>query len=270
MTDYEFLDYLVDRYITEKKTREEYATDKFKKRYKFTPLSHGDKTGVIEVNGEKRIVDLDTKNPLATANQYGKLVPSVRKTKSDVVDGRITIGKEYFSRIKNQKRRDAILNHEIGHAKFHSLFPEKQLKRDERKMTKKLSQTSLNTNGHFDADEIEADAYAARVSGKKHLKKAIQDENRPRTLRKTIAQQRNSEKIINTMMNDSDPKNQFKRKHKIEKGIESSLKSSEEMNDINRNIQNDYYKRSKALNLKELRNIKTIKDEADRVKKNKR
>ena len=272
MNRYDELDSLVERYITEKKTREEYAVDKFKKRYKFEPDHDGVDTGTITVNGEKYDIDMKTKNPISARNDYVQSSPASRNTRSDLIDGHITIGKEYFSRIKNQQRRDALLNHEVAHTKFHTFIPKTNIKKDERKLTRRAETTSLNTNKHFNAEEIEADAYASRVSGKKNLKKALQDAGRKRALQKSIAQQKTGNEILDDLNSGKLTVQKLKRKHKIEKGKESSLKrkDNEEMKKIHAAVKNDYYKRSKALDSKELQNIKTIKDEADRVKKNKR
>lgn len=90
--------------INEKKTHEEYAREKFKKKYHFVPNSPGSSEGTIKVNGEQYKVDIDSK---------------VSKSKSDAIG----LDKKFFN-LKgshDSERRDAVLQHEIGHQKLHTV-----------------------------------------------------------------------------------------------------------------------------------------------------
>ena len=103
-------------YMIEKRTRDEYAREKFKKKYKFVPDKPGSNKGTITINGEKRHIDMgkskfierddDLLDRVTSANVYGK-------------NGEIVVDKNFF-KLKNAKRRDAVLQHEMGHTKLHS------------------------------------------------------------------------------------------------------------------------------------------------------
>ena len=114
-----YLENRFDGYYTEMKTREEYAIRKFKKKYDYDP-----KTKTIKgPDGERIEVDIDIKNPkMKVKNIFGGDTDSDRKTSSDKLSKTPKINLDYrFFKYKNQKRRDAVLQHEIGHTKLHSL-----------------------------------------------------------------------------------------------------------------------------------------------------
>lgn len=120
MTEFDiYLESRINAYYTEMKTREEYAKQKFKKKYDYDP-----KTKTIKGPDDERIkIDMDTKNPtMKVTNVSGKEVPEKRRTSSDALseEPKINLDDRFF-KLKNQKRRDAILQHEIGHTKLHSL-----------------------------------------------------------------------------------------------------------------------------------------------------
>lgn len=107
-----------DVFITEKATREQYRIKAFKKKYHYDP-----KDKSIIVDGEKYYVDLDVSNPVANIKDgNGNLVSSLRYTSANVnnEDGTIVLDANFF-KLKNSKRRDAMLKHEIGHIKRNSL-----------------------------------------------------------------------------------------------------------------------------------------------------
>lgn len=97
-----------DELILEKKTRDEYAREKFKKKYNFVPDKddkYGDK-GTIIANGEKVPIDLGKSKYV----DGDRRVTGVRYTdKNDILLDPI------FFKLKNQKRRDAVLHHELTH-----------------------------------------------------------------------------------------------------------------------------------------------------------
>lgn len=288
--DYEYLDYLV-----EKKTREEYAIDKFKKRYNYKPLkgqTRGRRMGTIQVDGEEYIVDLDPKNPIASNFAGGKEYFEPRITMAANDTKKITLGRSFFDSIKNQKRRDAILNHEIGHTKFHSTRPKNKMSKEDREKTVKVASKVKGDGEHFNADEVEADLYAAKKSGKKNLKKGLQDLNRPRNVRKSMGRVLNASKALSLLDNgenhvsDKDAKEFVNRlslkRTKKEKAISNDLKKKGEysdylgdkdekgkpvkttvrMKDVKKNDRADYNARSRALNDKSLRNLKSVDDAA--------
>lgn len=99
------------------KTAKKNKLDNYLKRYNYK----GDKkSGIIEVDGKKYKIDRDINNKLMYHTNSD--IPVQRQTSADLVsDGSypvIHIDK-IFTDLKNNKRRDAVLNHEIGHAKLH-------------------------------------------------------------------------------------------------------------------------------------------------------
>ena len=130
----------IDNYYIEKETREEYAKRQFKKRYKYD-----DKDKTISVNGRKIKIDMDTNKPImrisSEPRSKGKIMEG-RRTSAEVLSDEPTIhlGKEFF-KLKNNKRRDAILQHEVGHTKLHSMkSSDKDLK------TNKAALSYINQN----------------------------------------------------------------------------------------------------------------------------
>lgn len=104
-------------YMIEKRTRDEYAREKFKKKYKFIPDKPGSDKGTITINGEKRHIDMGKSKLIDIDGQY-----QMRQTAANTYskNGDIILDKNYF-KLKNQKRRDAVLQHEVGHTKLHSV-----------------------------------------------------------------------------------------------------------------------------------------------------
>lgn len=119
-------DIAYEKYICEMKTKAEYGERSFKKKYDFIPDKPGARTGTILVDGKRQRVDFDkTKDIDATAldgTEKGKII---RQTKSDIIDDDSTITLDnHFFRLKGSnknQRRDAILQHEVGHTRLHPL-----------------------------------------------------------------------------------------------------------------------------------------------------
>lgn len=133
----EFYDTLFeDAYLTEKKTREEYTVDRFKKKHDY------DKdTDTIKVDGKRYKVDMDYKNPSMKAkDENNRTVTQARQTSAEIDkdDPNIHLDKNFF-KLKNDSRREAVLQHEVGHTKLHSL------KGDNKKIDK-----SMKTNEFID------------------------------------------------------------------------------------------------------------------------
>lgn len=98
--------------LNEKKTREEYAKRAIKKKYNFEPDKPGSSTGIItDKQGKKYRVDFDSDKTSAVTNSK---------------DSKIYIGKEVYNLKGSHKgeRRDAVLQHEIGHQNLHNINPD--------------------------------------------------------------------------------------------------------------------------------------------------
>ena len=119
-----------NKIILETKSREEYARLKFKKKYDFKPdkdSKYNDK-GTTSVNGERvpvnigksKFVDYNGNSKYKTIkddSDDGKVNIKRNTSVSNGKDNRVVLGNDIF-KLKNQKRRDAILYHELTHRKF--------------------------------------------------------------------------------------------------------------------------------------------------------
>lgn len=112
-------DYLdVSEFVYEKKSKEEYARDKFNKRYDFVPDKDAisKNKGTIKVGGKRYKFGVNNKE-----NSSG-VTPNL--------DSFVNLNKNTF-KLKNSKRQDFILHHEIGHDKMHSPNMDPKFKTDE-------------------------------------------------------------------------------------------------------------------------------------------
>lgn len=105
--------------LVEKKTREKYVRDRFKKKWDYNPID-----STINVDGKRVKVDLSGNDEesklLAYAN--GQRIP--RQISASLNGDEKIILHDNFFKLKNDKRRDAILQHEIGHLKMHRIEPD--------------------------------------------------------------------------------------------------------------------------------------------------
>lgn len=95
-----------DDVFLEMKTREEYHKKRFEKRYNYQKDKNDPDSGTITVDGETYKVK--KRNPLTgdDKNLY-----------ADPTNGDLIIGKNLY-KLKNHKRENAVLQHEIGHLKL--------------------------------------------------------------------------------------------------------------------------------------------------------
>lgn len=187
----------INMLILEMRTREAYAKQKFKNRYNFKQSdSHGN-NGYITVDGKVYKVDLNDKyrtryNDKNVQINYSTTEPEYDTTSAistskpiyndDKTDTAIGIGPDFF-KLKGSKRRDAILQHEIGHSKLnHTSRPqvdrERITDRHRRNVVDHIDDNIIpktNTNKHLNFQEIEADRYAANHVGSKYVKRALRN-----------------------------------------------------------------------------------------------
>lgn len=115
--------------LNEKKTREEYAKRAIKKKYNFEPDKPGSSTGTItDKQGKKYRVNMDANQTRAYTQRY---------------DSHIDIGKDLYELKGSHKgeRRDAVLQHEIGHQNLHNIDPDN-----------KTTDTKNRSNKFFDTE----------------------------------------------------------------------------------------------------------------------
>ena len=96
-----------------KKTHEEYAKEKFKKKYNFVPDKPGSSKGTIEVDGKKYNIDINS---------------DTIESKTGDKNGNIGVDNRFFKLKGSNKseRRDAALYHEIGHQSLHNSNPKSE------------------------------------------------------------------------------------------------------------------------------------------------
>lgn len=116
-----FLESLED-IMLEKASSMEYNIRRFKQQYKFDP-----KTSTIEVDGNRYKVDMNINQPVVHAQNkdLGATASIPRNISADIGskdDPRIYLSKTFFQ-LKDDSRRAAFLQHEIGHMKLHSVVP---------------------------------------------------------------------------------------------------------------------------------------------------
>ena len=107
-----------DAYFSEKKTREEYRVQRFKDKHDYDK-----KSSTIKVDGKRYKVDMDYKNPsMKVKDENNETSFQQRQTAAEigVDDPTIHLDKNFF-KLKNDKRREAVLQHEVGHTKLHSM-----------------------------------------------------------------------------------------------------------------------------------------------------
>lgn len=112
--------------LNEKKTREEYARRRFKEKYNFEPDEPGSNTGTItDKAGKKYKVDMKPGKMFVGLGAID--VPTSAEIYGDnAKDSKINIDKSLF-KIKGShkgERRDAMLQHEIGHQNLHNTHAE--------------------------------------------------------------------------------------------------------------------------------------------------
>ena len=145
------------------KTNNKKKMDKWLKKYGY----QGDKKeGTITVDGEKIKVDRDTKS-LTAKTSNGQVNPRVTGIDSTSSEPKIILGKE-FEKLKN-KRKDAILNHEIGHIKYHNPTSDKITKKSRDIIIDSMAKDTSITN-HGD------DSFKDKV--KQELNRTLQDNSK--------------------------------------------------------------------------------------------
>lgn len=108
--------------IMEKKSREKYRMSKFKKQHSFIPDYNKDafgNIGTILVDGKRVPADLDIHSKVADTGDsiIGRQTSALISGDNQ---GEIILDKDTFN-LKNPKRMNAMVNHEIGHLKMHSI-----------------------------------------------------------------------------------------------------------------------------------------------------
>ena len=156
-------------YILEKASSMEYNIRRFKQQYKFDP-----KTSTIEVDGKRYKVDMNINQTMTHAEDkdLGVAASMPRNLSADIGskdDPKIYLTKTFFQ-LKDDSRRAAILQHEIGHMKLHSTIPGYKYT-DTTKISKKMVMDEIdrccnnleNTYKKLNVDQSEIDSAVSRT-----------------------------------------------------------------------------------------------------------
>lgn len=160
--------------LNEKKTQEEYARRRFKEKYNFEPDKPGSNTGTItDKSGKKYKVDM---KPGKMDAGMGKIdTPTSAEIYGDnAKDSKINLDKNFF-KIKGShkgERRDAALQHEIGHQNLHNTHAEnKTVDKKNRTMEVYKNVISGSVKDNYGADissdkDIDQSAYGSKSAHK--------------------------------------------------------------------------------------------------------
>ena len=225
------------------KTNKKRKLDKYLSKYNYK----GDKNeGTIEVDGKTYNIK---RNMPQTAAYLG--IPDDKK--------HILLDKN-FEKLKNNKRRDAILQHEIGHSNLHHLYHDNTVngrnlarknmgldghdyddiltknmhesKTEKEKIRDKnidvFKKYDVKDNNHANPMEYEADAYARAHKNGDHIKRALRDAEKQN--------KKSSKEILNKHKNLSN-KEKTEMYHNYNKELAVDLKArSKVMKDKNINL----------------------------------
>ena len=270
--------------LNEKKTHEEYAKEKFKKKYNFVPDNPDSSKGTIKVNGKKYDIDINS---------------DTIESKTGDENGTIGIDKRFFKLKGSNKseRRDAALYHEIGHQRLHNSNPKSDTvdsKNRSQKFFRKETRNSIKNKTGIDINE---DPYSAAREVFKNSPRIASVVNRmPKDQAKEFIYKKGfneDEYLKDSTKEDQDrrdkdfekakkfenPKNPHMRAEEFEadryaanrtseRAVKKSLanynKISKKDSKLSKNIksdvaQEDFNQRSKALKDKDLRDAKTYK-----------
>jgi len=106
--------------ILEKATREEYRKRAFKKRFKFHPFEGEPNRGTIEIDGDIYRVDIG-KSEKAITGPTGVERKVNRCQSCYLSGGDIVLDSDIIMKLKNDKRIDGTLYHEVGHIKYQGI-----------------------------------------------------------------------------------------------------------------------------------------------------
>lgn len=245
---------------------------KFKKKYNFVPDANNRNTGQITVDGRQYPVDLDINNPFINTNSG--VFP--RNTITDLTpgdkQGKIFIDKN-FMKLK-PKQSNAVLQHEIGHNRLHSLSSN--------------TPNLIKNAEHIGSIDSQAGAYARAVhyidpdtpkkTAKKFIRDSVLDDAKdykkrakkvPENIKKSRGEMYSYMKKYTSPENDHINQREFEAdryaanhsghpvtgasgKSQLKRGLRNLYKQQKD-NWYNRYAQTvDYEKRSKALNDKRI------------------
>lgn len=274
--------------LLEMRTKEEYHKERFKKKYNFVPDkdSKDHKQGTITVNGEKYRVKMGAESTSTTSK------------KDDTDTDTINLDNNFFKfkGSHQNERMDAILQHEIGHRKFHGTDPDDK-HTDPKNRSQKFFRTDISKKvKHTTEHDINDDKQVYDAARKifqdypNHYRSMI-NQSSPEKVREEIYKKykedeylKNSSKEDQKRRDDDYEKakkyEKKNNKHLIpeefeadrysanrtsERALKNALRNTIKLNksgasdELNREAREDYAQRTKALKDKDLRNAKTYK-----------
>ena len=152
-----------DNLFLEMKTREEYRTKKFEKRYNYQKDKDDPERGTITVDGETYKVR--KKHPLTRDD---------RNFYADPDNGELILGKN-IHKLKNSKREAAFLQHEIGHLKLMSTSknnPHADRSKINKRIVNRIIDASVHdTSGQYKVSGLDSETVKTLTRELRRIKK---------------------------------------------------------------------------------------------------
>ena len=254
------------------KTSKKHKLDNYLKKYNY----QGDKkSGIITVDGKKIEVDRNTKSKTATLSD-GDVAGRTTSADISTDKDRIILDKN-FEKLKNNKRRDALLYHEIGHIKYQNpnKSNENDHKHNEREKEKEKLSKYEKFGTHANKDEFEADAYASTKPNGNHLNRTMRElyknlkKDIPNQIKSEVeASTINNERLVNNMKEkdlNTLLSNKYSKKDLSNKSIDEKRKEVKDMHkEFVSKVQSNYFNNIK--DIKKAQNVIGSNDMKQRSK----
>jgi hypothetical protein len=222
-------DYVV---LQEKKTREQYAREKFKKKYNFKPDKPGSDTGTITKDGKTYKVDIGKSKKVKIHDLTGEKTIADRRLQADIADkdSSIILDDRYF-KLKGSnhgKRRDAMLSHEIGHQNLHNVNSDNKTvdkkNRSHSVYASTLHATLKDSNNPYSEEDIKKSLKAQNFD-KDNLGSAEEQKRRDKALQAAKKYEKNKEHH-NAVEYEAD---RYAANHTSEKDVKRGIRNTYKM-----------------------------------------
>jgi hypothetical protein len=151
----------------EKATREQYTLKRFKKKYNYDPQKK-----TITVDGDTYKCNLDNYKgkTMTLTTDDGRKQIVVRQLMASYVnsDPEIYIDRDFF-KLNNDKRRDAVLQHEVGHTKLHNIAKDNPHLKKDAGISPEIYMQLLNTSYKLNMEQLRNAGYEITPEIKKEL-----------------------------------------------------------------------------------------------------
>lgn len=271
--------------LNEKKTREEYARRSFKKKYNYEASKDDPDIGTItDKSGKKYKVDMRKSSTMNVHGLDGGELEADRQICADLSDkdSKINMDDRFF-KIKGSRkgeRRDAILQHEIGHQNLHNLNPDnKTVDRKNRtpEVHKNVIKNSVKDAAGID---ISKDSFMVnhntrkeindQAGAKKYFEKSTKDKTEKKDRNASLNAAKKFENYKNHQNAAEFEADRYAANHTSEGALKRGLrdyskkavngiKDPDDKKAVRASIEDDTKQRMKALKDEDLRKSKTYK-----------